>query len=623
MKLARELSQAEAKKVQSFILLGGVFTTVAIWSKLEDPLNLPKMFVLVLFAAAVIGLSLPALLGARKITSNIQRSGLVLVGIFSLGLLISTAATDVKYTAIFGEYHRNNGALSYLAMAILTGVGALVFNLKSSDRYLKFYAVTGLILTAYGFLQAVGKDPVGWKIDYNPFITTLGNPNFTSGFLGISAVVLLLLTLEASNRKIQLALAVGLLADLYILYRSGSIQGFFGFLIGAAIIIIVKLWLINKKYGQISLILAAIGAMPVALAVLNIGPLASRLYQGTLRNRLDYWNASINMFKDHPIFGVGIDRFGEYYRQYAVQNQIVQGQITDNAHSVYMQILATGGLITFIPYLLVIFYITYIGFKAMLKASGAAKLRIAGIFGIWLGTAAVNIVAIDNLGVAVWFWITGGVLIAASSSIMSPQSQTENSKAEQNHKTRSTSGRNSASSKSSSEFPITTLVSSALVVLLIIIMLPIMNKSIAIREIKSNSKNLTTDAYIAELNRQVVNNQENPQNLILLTDVALGQGEIDLSYQISDRIRQLDSRSFYGQYLPAIAYEATSKPAEAIKFREKLVELDPWNTSNMLQLIKNYLAVGNKEKASATAALIKQNYPGSQSDIDATALLVD
>jgi tetratricopeptide (TPR) repeat protein len=154
-------------------------------------------------------------------------------------------------------------------------------------------------------------------------------------------------------------------------------------------------------------------------------------------------------------------------------------------------------------------------------------------------------------------------------------------------------------------------------------MLPIMNKSIAIREIKSNSKNLTTDAYIAELNRQVVNNQENPQNLILLTDVALGQGEIDLSYQISDRIRQLDSRSFYGQYLPAIAYEATSKPAEAIKFREKLVELDPWNTSNMLQLIKNYLAVGNKEKASATAALIKQNYPGSQSDIDATALLVD
>ncbi len=49
MKLARALSEAEAKKIQSFILLGGVFTTLAIWTKLEDPINLPKMFVLVLF----------------------------------------------------------------------------------------------------------------------------------------------------------------------------------------------------------------------------------------------------------------------------------------------------------------------------------------------------------------------------------------------------------------------------------------------------------------------------------------------------------------------------------------------------------------------------------------------
>ena len=57
MKLARALSEAEAKKVQSIILFGGVFTTLAIWTKLEDPINLPKMFVLVLFAAIVLGLS--------------------------------------------------------------------------------------------------------------------------------------------------------------------------------------------------------------------------------------------------------------------------------------------------------------------------------------------------------------------------------------------------------------------------------------------------------------------------------------------------------------------------------------------------------------------------------------
>jgi O-antigen ligase len=632
MRLVRALSDVEARKVQTFVLLGGVFTTLAIWTKLEDPVNLPKMFVLVLSAAIVLGLALPAYLSARKFTTPIQQIGLGLIVLFGLGLLIATMATDVKYTAIFGEYHRNNGALSYLAMAILAGACTLVFNLKSSDRYLKFYAATGLILTAYGFIQAAGKDPVGWTIDYNPFITTLGNPNFTSAFLGLAGVAILLLAIESSDRKYQVLYAVGLLADLYILNRSGSIQGLFGFLIGATIIIIVKLWLLNKKYGQISLILAAFGATPVALAVFNVGPLASKLYQGTLRNRSDYWNASINMFKEHPIFGVGIDRFGEYYREYAVQNQVVQGQITDNAHSVYMQILATGGLITFIPYFLIICYITYIGFKAMLKASGSTKLRIAGVFGIWLGTVVVNIVAIDNLGVAIWFWITGGVLIALSSSTINSatfdstidsQQIAGNSKfAGTNKKGRSTSSSKAIRNNSDSEFPITTLASGVLVVLLIVIMLPTINKSIAIRELKSNSMNLTANSYITEINRQVADNQSNPQNLILLADIALRQAEVDLTYQITDRIRQLDARSFYGQYLPAVAYEVTSKPVEAIKFREKLVEFDPWNTSNMLQLIKNYLAVGDKTKAAAIAALIKQNYPGSQADIDAAALLV-
>ena len=613
----RGLSEAEAKKVQTFILFGGAITTLAIWSKLEDPINLPKLFMLVLFAAIVFGLALPSFISTFRVTSSSQRISLGLVGLFAIGLLISTVATDVKYTAIFGEYHRNNGALSYLAMAIFMAAGTLVFNLKSSDRYLKFYAITGLILTGYGFFQAVGKDPVGWKIVYNPFITTLGNPNFTSAFLGLSAIATLLLAIESANRKFRAAYAVGLIANLYILMRADSIQGFFGFLIGVTIIMLVKIWLINKRYGQISLVIAAIAGTPVALAVFNIGPLASKLYQGSLRNRLDYWSAALNMFKDHPIFGVGIDRFGEYYRQYAVQNQFVQGQTTDNAHSIYLQILATGGLITFIPYILILGYLTFIGFKSILKASGVKKLRIAGIFGIWLGTNVINIVAIDNLGVAVWFWITGGILIAVSTSVDNQLSENSTIGAQSSKSKKNNSGKNQ-----DTFFPVTTLISGVLAAALIVIMLPIMSKSTAILELKSNVKRLSSNAYVAELNRLVKNNQGNPQNLILLADMALSQGEIDLSFKIDARIRELDTRSFYGQYFPALALEATSNPAEAIKFREKLVELDPWNTSNMLQLLKNYLAVGNKAKASAISKLIKKNYPGSQADLDASALLV-
>ena len=616
MRLARALSDVEARKVQTFVLLGGVFTTLTIWTKLEDPINLPKMFVLALSAAIVLGLALPAFLSARKFTTPIQQISLGLIFLFGLGLLIATMATDVKYTAVFGEYRRNNGFLSYFALVILMAAASLVFNLKSVKRYFTFLGIAGLILSFYGILQGAGKDPVGWKIDYNPFITTLGNPNFTSGFLGLAGIAILYLALDAKDRKYQVIYAVGLLADLYILWRSGSIQGVFGFAIGAAVIILVKIWLINRKFGQVSLLIAAALGTPVALAVLNIGPLASRLYQGTLRNRLDYWNAAIGMFKDHPIFGVGIDRFGEYYREYAVQNQVVQGQIADNAHSIYLQLLATGGLILFIPYILLVFFITFVGFKALVKSQGDDKFKIGAIFGIWLATVTINIVTIDNLGVGVWFWITGGVLVAVSAD------QVQSSDLEQGHREKVNKGKSTKSANSESAFPVTYVASFILVILALVMVVPALGKSSALYNFKNNASSYTTDTYVPALVSESKSASNNSQYLIQLANLALIQNAADEAFVMIDQINKIDSRSYYGNYFAAFALEALNKRSDAIKYRERLKDLDPWNNASLIELIKDYLSVGNKASAAEIAALIKQNYPGSQSDIDASALLV-
>ena len=615
MKLARALSEAEAKKVQTFVLLGGVFTTLAIWTKLEDPINLPKMFVVALFAAIALGLTLPALLSVRELSSISEKISLSLISLFLIGLLISTITTDVKYTAIFGEFHRNNGFLSYLAMVILMAAGSLVFSLKSANRYFTFFGIAGLTLSVYGILQGIGADPVDWKIEYNPFITTLGNPNFTSGFLGLTGIAILHLALAAKERKYQVVYAVGLLANLYILWRSGSIQGVFGFLIGTTVIILVKLWLVNKRYGQIGLAGAVLAGTPLALAVINIGPLASKLYQSTLRNRLDYWNAAIGMFKDHPIFGVGIDRFGEYYREYAVQNQVVQGQITDNAHSVFLQLLATGGLMLFIPYLLLVLFITFVGFKSLIKFQGEDKLKVGTLFGIWLGTIALNIVTVDSLGVGVWFWITGGVLAAVSSTHR--QSETIDRVQKQKIK-----GKSLQLGNSESIFPITYVASFILAVLVLVTTVPALGKSSALYNFKTNASTYTSQTYISALTSESKGAGNDPQYLIQLANLAFTQNAINEAFVMIDQINKVDNRSYYGNYFAAFALEALSKRSEAIEYRERLKELDPWNNASLIELIKNYLSVGNNASAVEIAALIKRNYPGSQSDIDATALLV-
>ena len=179
----------------------------------------------------------------------------------------------------------------------------------------------------------------------------------------------------------------------------------------------------------------------------------------------------------------------------------------------------------------------------------------------------------------------------------------------------------SRSATNASEFPYSSLLAGALGLSILVVMLPNLSASEAVKDLRANNKNLSANAYVAELNKQVLDNQSNPQNLILLADVALREGELELSYEINSRIRELDPRSFYGYYLPALAYEASGKPGEAISYREELVLLDPWNTSNMVQLIKNYIALDERAKASAIANKIKENYPGSPADLEASTLL--
>ena len=609
MKLAREFSQAEAKKVQSFILFGGVFTTLAIWTKLEDPINLPKMFVLVLFGAIVLGLSLPALFRARKLGSDFQKIGLFLVGLFALGLLVSTFKTDVKYTAIFGEYHRNNGALSYFAMtAILLGA-SLAFNIKSVSRYFIFFSGSGIFLACYGVLQGIGQDPVDWVIQYNPFVSTLGNPNFTSAFLGLSGIANLFVILTSKNKNLKAVFLVGLLLNMFILLKTGSIQGIFGFLIGASVITLTSLWIRNRRHGQIGALLAIFVSLPIIFALLNLGPLASRVYQGTLRNRFDYWNAALEMFKDYPLFGVGIDRFGEYYREYAVQNQVVQGQITDNAHSIYMQLLATSGLVTFIPYILLVIFITYVGVSSLIKAASPEKLLISGVLAIWLATIAINLVTVDSLGVGVWFWITGGILIAVSSSSRRDSKETK-PKSNQKYKSEN------------DVFPTGYFISATLLIFSLVLMVPQINKSSTLLTLKKTLPGLSSQEYVSRVLKAFDPAEQDPQFLIQLSDLAFRQGAIVDGLKMIDRVNKIDPRSYYGNYFAASVYESTAKQSEAIKYRERLKVLDPWNNTSLIELIKDYISVGDKASAEEIAELIKRNYPGSQSDIEASALLV-
>jgi O-antigen ligase len=604
MKLAKTLGIKEAKKIQTLILACGVLTTLAIWTKLEDPVNLPKMVVLVLFSSAILGISIPYLLSRENLSNRSQKIGVLLAGFFLIGLLISTLATDVKYTAVFGEYHRNNGALTLAASAIIMIASALVFANHSTSSPLRTFSYLGTFLSTYGLAQLLGQDPVGWSNKYNPIITTLGNPNFTSGLIGISGIASLYLLLNSKNHLNRAMWAFFLLFQIFIVIKSESVQGLFAFAVGAAILLLVKSRSLSKAVAiSASSLILAIG-ISILSAIFNVGPLAARLYQGTLSNRLDYWNAAINMFQANPVFGVGIDRYGEYYREFAVQDQVVQGIFTSNAHNVYLQLLGTGGLTLFIPYISLLLFVTWVALRGVYSAKPESRILAATYFAIWISFLVLNIVTIDNIGVGTWMWIFGGIILGRSAlNDQEVVSKKQNKSASQNL------------------FVSQRLMAIFLVVAALTMCAPILAKSTRIQELKFNLNSLDESSYLSSISLEADKNRENPQNLAVLADLAFQRDYPKVALEISKKILSADARSFNGHFFQAILYETTNQRSSGIPYREKLLEIDKWNTDNMVELVKSYLEINEFNKAKNLAMKIESLYPGSENSIKAASLV--
>ena len=123
------------------------------------------------------------------------------------------------------------------------------------------------------------------------------------------------------------------------------------------------------------------------------------------------------MFLDHPIFGVGIDRFGAYFKEYIDVDywaRFGSGRTSSNAHNVIIQTFATGGLLVGIAYLSLLGFIFWRALIALKIADAANKIHVTIIFASWIAYQAQSMVSIDNLGIAVWGWLLGGILVGLS-----------------------------------------------------------------------------------------------------------------------------------------------------------------------------------------------------------------
>ena len=309
---------------------------------------------------------------------------------------------------------------------------------------------------------------------------------------------------------------------------------------------------------------------------------------------------------------MGLDRFGENYRQYSVQNQLVKEQVTDNAHNIYLQILSTGGLSLFIPFLSLICFISYIGFKEILRSENTHKYISSSVFAIWFSSCSIGLVSIDNLGLSVWMWISGGVVVAnARNKIDSHQSSGK--------KTVRKEFENSIADSSSNLYP--RVLVYFLLLLTLVVSVPTLTQSYDIHLIRISSSQLDVKILESKFNSSLESNWDNPQNLIKLSTLAFNRGFNEIGEKAISRNLVLDPRSYYGYYFKALIAEGKNDLSSANLNRVKLLNLAPWNTANMLQIGTNYITLGDKERARLILLRIAKLYPGSPDDLKAKEIL--
>jgi O-antigen ligase len=417
--------------IGKLLSIGSVVTLLILTPSTSlDPINVPKFAVLVLIGA----ISLTLLVKNYKELREPEYISVIVVGaIFLLALFSAFTFSEMDpFIQLFGINGRNTGLITYASLLILFLAAALLTTNGFEKIYSKALLVAGVASIGYGLLQSFDLDPVNWVNPYSPVIGFLGNPNFQSSFIGMSCVVAIALSLNLGNtRLIQLVLLAYAFVGLFVISKSDAQQGYLVFLAGLIVTLGMFIWHSKKKILLVPYItLSFIGFIAVTLGTLNKGFLDTLLYKDSVTYRGDYWRAGWNVTLENPIFGVGLDGYGDWYRRArSVEATLRRGpEVTSNAaHNVLLDLSSNGGFLLLGSYLLLILLVL-VSIVKVLKSAKSFDANFAGLVGAWVGYNAQSIISLNQIGLAIWGWILGGAIIGYSRYVEDKSSKSPNSK---------------------------------------------------------------------------------------------------------------------------------------------------------------------------------------------------
>lgn len=403
------------KLITKILSIGAAITTILVVSgSVTDPVNTPKFLAIGVTGFAALGVlfysGATTLLGKYKLV-------LTIVSLFIGSMLIAVFSSESPISQnLYGSYGRNNGLLAYL---FLTSIFVTALALKSSIHFesiIRALLIAGLINVMYCLWVIGFGDFIGWSNPYGNILGTFGNPNFVGSFLGMFFTSYLAFALSKSSSKtMKYSLLIVLPVTAFEIYESHAIQGR---VVAALGIGILGFLLIRSKFGNGATLgyvfASSVAGLFALLGALQIGPLTNYIYKTSVSLRGQYWLAGWNTGESHPISGVGMDSFGDWYRRsrdvHAIELPGVN-VVVNAAHNVPLDMFAFGGWPLLLTYLLIMSLAGVAAVRLIIRNKTYDPI-LAVLVTAWVGYQLQSIISINQIGLAVWGWLLSGALIA-------------------------------------------------------------------------------------------------------------------------------------------------------------------------------------------------------------------
>ena len=390
----------------------GLTTLLVLPTTAFDPINVPKLVVIAVGGFMALG----GLAAERK---RFLQSKYRLIHVFGLAfildLIIVLCVSGTNFNQEFyGTFGRATGFVAYFSLCLLLVSAVVSAQVSTLMKITWTLLATGGASILYGAVQALGGDPFNWVSGYNPVIGFLGNPNFQSSFVGFNGIAAFAVMIGSNKRSLRMIMAIDVIASVVVISLTDSQQGFL--VLAGGIAVVALMWIKNSKFKVAmipALVVSFIGVVLVALGSLNSGPLASLLYKASVTYRGDYWRAGWKMTVEYPLFGVGLDSYGDWYRRArTVEATLRRGPdvVSNAAHNVLLDLSSNGGFPLLIIYLFMLGLVLVSAWR-VLRRSNTFDPFFSGLFAVWIAYQAQSIISLNQLGLAVWGWIISGLII--------------------------------------------------------------------------------------------------------------------------------------------------------------------------------------------------------------------